>query len=596
MIVALKRLTLLCLTSEREAAVETIRELGVVHVVPSKAPAGEDLEALRSELARSGAALSSLDRAARETRSATTGSAVDLAPQDIVERALELEGSRKQLDERAETLTGELSQYAAFGDFDPARIEELRHRGVHVRLGRATTKARLAAPEGFVLRLLGRDAEGLAFCVVAAHAFDLEELDLGAPVSLVPPPVRPPGETRRLVAEIAERRGEIASELAALAAGRAAVATREQHLGDQVRFETVRAGMGEAATVVYLQGYVPVEAVDALREAARREGWAVVLDEPSEDEAVPTLLHYRRWVRPIRAMVDFLRIYPGYREDDIGWAFLIFFTLFVGMLVGDSIYGSLLVVVAVVLRIKSRRVPGDAADLLLVVGVAAMVWGMLTGSYLGTKHLPEPLQGLQVAWLTDRKNVMELCFLIGAVHLTIAHVWNMAEVQPRTKIVAQVGWIGVLWGMFLLARTMVLGYALPGFVVPLLLGSIVAVVLFMATPREFKEAWINHAILPLTIIGSFVDVLSYVRLFAVGYASVAVIAAFNDMAASLGWGNPVTVVAAVVLLLLAHTLNLILCALAVLVHAVRLNTLEFSTHKGLGWQGFRYEAFGGSST
>jgi V/A-type H+-transporting ATPase subunit I len=107
----------------------------------------------------------------------------------------------------------------------------------------------------------------------------------------------------------------------------------------------------------------------------------------------------------------------------------------------------------------------------------------------------------------------------------------------------------------------------------------------MKTPSELKHGWIDHALLPLTMIGNFVDILSYIRLFAVGYASIAVLAAFNDMAASIGFDSVLTAVAASLLLLFANALNIVLAGLGVLVHAVRLNTLEFSTHKGLAWQG-----------
>ena len=82
---------------------------------------------------------------------------------------------------------------------------------------------------------------------------------------------------------------------------------------------------------------------------------------------------------------------------------------------------------------------------------------------------------------------------------------------------------------------------------------------------------------------------SYVAVFA-----VAVLAAFNDMAASIGFDSPLTAIAASVLLLFANALNIVLAGLGVLVHAVRLNTLEFSTHKGLAWQGhILYTPFAG---
>ena len=152
-------------------------------------------------------------------------------------------------------------------------------------------------------------------------------------------------------------------------------------------------------------------------------------------------------------------------------------------------------------------------------------------------------------------------------------------------MLAQVGWLVVVWSMFFLARQTVLGRAMPGYLIYLLLAGIVLVAVFMKTPKELKAEWIDHALLPLTMIGNFVDILSYIRLFAVGYASIAVLAAFNDMAASIGFDSVLTAVAASLLLLFANALNIVLAGLGVLVHAVRLNTLEFSTHKGLAWQG-----------
>jgi len=126
---------------------------------------------------------------------------------------------------------------------------------------------------------------------------------------------------------------------------------------------------------------------------------------------------------------------------------------------------------------------------------------------------------------------------------------------------------------------------MPGYLLYLLLAGIVLVVVFMKTPKELKGNVIDHALLPLTLVGNFVDVLSYIRLFAVGYAGVAVLAAFNEMALSIGFDSVATAVAASLVLLFANALNIALCGLGVLVHAVRLNTLEFSTHKGLAWQG-----------
>ena len=168
-------------------------------------------------------------------------------------------------------------------------------------------------------------------------------------------------------------------------------------------------------------------------------------------------------------------------------------------------------------------------------------------------------------------------------------MWNLASLLRERmwlRVPCQIGWLVVVWSMFFLARQAVLGRPMPGFLLYALVAGILLVAVFMKTPAEIKAEWIDHAMLPLTFIGSFVDILSYIRLFAVGYAGVAVLAAFNEMAASIGFDSVPTAVAASLLLLFANALNIVLAALGVLVHAVRLNTLEFSSHKGLAWQGY----------
>ena len=366
---------------------------------------------------------------------------------------------------------------------------------------------------------------------------------------------------------------------------------------DQTRWAEVRAGMDEAGELSVLSGYLPTAEQDAVREAAAAHGWGILLDDPQPGEDVPIQLYQSRWVRPISTVFDFLHIYPGYWEADAGWVILPFFSLFFAMIVGDAGYAILLLILTAILQWRLKKVPSHVFHMMYIVGFATLVWGVLSGSYFGIPTLPRFAQQLQVAWLANRDNLIDLCFLIGAVHLSFAHVWNavsFARERAWTKVVAQAGWLLVVWSMFFIARSAVLGRGAPGFLLLMLLAGVVVVAAFMKTPAEFKTGWIDHAMLPLTLVGNFVDILSYIRLFAVGYASVAVLAAFNEMAANIGFDTPLTAVAASLLLLFANALNIVLAGLGVLVHAVRLNTLEFSTHKGLAWQGHTlYTPFAG---
>jgi V/A-type H+-transporting ATPase subunit I len=120
---------------------------------------------------------------------------------------------------------------------------------------------------------------------------------------------------------------------------------------------------------------------------------------------------------------------------------------------------------------------------------------------------------------------------------------------------------------------------------------VVLIVLFMTAPRDFKNEWFNHVMLPLNLVSNFVDVVSYIRLFAVGTAGYAVASSFNKMILGGGIEGVVAGLVAALLLFLGHTLNILLSVMGVLVHGVRLNTLEFSSHIGMAWTGLPYRPF-----
>jgi len=109
--------------------------------------------------------------------------------------------------------------------------------------------------------------------------------------------------------------------------------------------------------------------------------------------------------------------------------------------------------------------------------------------------------------------------------------------------------------------------------------------------HKIKSEWFNYAVLPLSIVSNFTDVVSYLRLFAVGTAGFAVASAFNGMAAEAGAGGLVGGLGAALILFFGHALNILLSTMGVMVHGIRLNTLEFSGHIGMQWTGRHYRPF-----
>lgn len=443
-----------------------------------------------------------------------------------------------------------------------------------------------ALPEG-VQSLAFRGTGGEAFVALVGVA----PFECSLPSVAIP--TRPLAAIR---ADVDSVRREIAAArdaLCALHAHRAALVARLDSLREQQDFACARAGMGSSAELAYLRGYCPAPRIDALREAARRNGWGLLIADPDASEAVPTLIQSPAWVRPIESLFDLIKIRPGYREADVSSSFLLFLSLFFAMIVGDAGYGLVFLLLTAALRWKMKKASPNPFRLMYIFSICTIVWGALTGAYFGVTQLPTALSRFRIDWLTDNRNVMHLCLVIGAVHLSVAHLWVMIRSLNSLSAIAQAGWTAVTWAMFFGARAMLLGIAFPNWYVPVAILGILAVILFMTPLKKMKTEWINHAMLPLTLMSNFGDILSYLRLFALSVAGLQLAGAFNSMVSTISLPFFVKGLIAAMILFAGHALNIALSAISVLVHGIRLNALEFSMHFGLEWAGIAYSPFAG---
>ncbi len=562
MIVPMKRLELVCLASEKDATLERLRGLGAVHLDLASAGGGAGVAAAEGELADA-------ERAVRIIRKARKEAGVgicdlrfkDLRFKEREERAedlrfrvrdvLALEAERAEAMAEAERLGKEIRAYEPFGDFDPALAAKLR-----------------------------------------AEVPGLDEV--------VPLPERLPemrlSKMKELDAAARARAAAVTREIAS--ADDAAILAGYPELRDRVAFERARELLSDSGELASLSGWVPETRAGALMEEARsaEAGWAALLRDPEEGETPPTLIEPPRLFAPVKALFEGLGVAPAYTESDVSVPFMCYFSLFFAMLVGDGAYGAIFLASTLLLR---RKMPRSWFALLTVFSGATVLWGVLSNTWFGA-GIPL-LAGLPTAtWLADPSynHMMLLCFTIGVSHLMLARVWNGVCRLPDTTAVAEFGWAGILLMMYLVTNSIVGIFAeFPRWGLYLGGASIAAVFLFSVKPGELKARGAELGMLPLNIMSALGDIISYVRLFAVGLASVKVAENFNGMAIGLfedagaWWAKGLMAVAMVAILVFGHALNLMMAGLSILVHAVRLNTLEFSNHKGVTWSGVAFRPF-----
>lgn len=576
MIVPMKKTSILCLDVDREKTLEQLRRIGVVHVKHVQAPSGETLEKAKARRFRIGRSLDMLPKTHHEKPS---GQQAD-ATVEVIWEQLE---KQKELHTRLDALLIEEKRLEPFGSFDPALVRSLAEQGVFVKLYKLGTRDTLELPDGAVLQTVNETKEGRYVAVIAREEIKLPAQELRLPE-------RSLNDVRASIEQVRKQVEESHQAIHAQGGERSVVEEALIAADDQLRYEEARSGMGASKRIVYLSGYCPEESIPDIRAAAAAHGWGLVIDVPDSGELAPTKIRYPRWVHSIQAVFDVTGILPGYDEVDVSPVFLVALSIFFAMLVGDAGYGLVFLLLTLFARKKMPAAPAYPFTFMKIMSVSTIIWGVVTGTYFGiakTASIP------RIAWLDTPENVMLLCFTIGAIHLSIAHLWNAWLLRNTPQAASHLGWVLSTWTMFYVAGYFVLGRDLPGWVVGAFAVGMVLILLFMTPPAKLKEEWFNHAMLPLTVIGNFTDVVSYLRLFAVGTAGYAVASAFNTMLAitpadiSAIW--PMLLKSAV--LFMGHALNIALCCLGILVHGVRLNTLEFSSHMGLQWKGYKYDPF-----
>ncbi|AEF81733.1 V-type ATP synthase subunit I [Leadbettera azotonutricia] len=638
MIVPMKKVSLVVMEKSREESLKKLRELGVVHL-ERKSVSSDTLSKLLDRKAKIESAFNILrpyeakkkksdqapdqsnDSLSQNRRASDFVSPEDVpfsteavnGPEnrDLVSIVLEQAEERKAYQDKATALNKEKSRIEAWGNFNPKDFEYLKDKGVSLFLYKLANKDFAALPKETRYIVLGADKASV-YALVADS-----EINGEAPFAL---PEQSPKEIDGSLAEIRDELAEIERQLSSLSGRKAVIEKEEKTLLKQIEFETARAGMDVLAdappesTVAWITGFVPQEDLGLLKRGASENGWALMADDPGPDDFVPTKLKNNKLVSLIYPLTDFLEVTPGYNEVDISGWFLLFFTVFFGMIFGDAGYGAIVLIAAIagILKTAKKGVP-PVLKLLLLLGLSNFVWGVLTCTWfaLDVAVLPSFLKSISLPLISNvtsgrsaqdsqivQQNLMIFCFSLALLQLSIGHI--VAIFKGRNlKSLGDIGSMAMLVGMYFIVLSLIASNAarqIPMFMwaVYVFFAGFILNFVFAnydgSIGRSILESCKNIISVILGIANVFSDIMSYIRLWAVGLAGAAIASTVNAMAGPM-LGHLILFIFGIALLVFGHGLNLVLNVLSVLVHAVRLNTLEFSGHAGLTWSGTAYKPF-----
>ncbi len=608
MIVAMRKVLIAARAADREALLAALADLGVVHLLPVETAPSDEEEAARAAVTRMERAIDVLGgRKAAGDAGAIEALAAGDETVDILRRGSEL-------NNRLTALMRELSAVEPWGETSRDQIDALAADGVTVNFWSVTsaraTEVASEAQADAVIDLgafgTGRTLLGLAGGE-ATWAKPADAIEVSAPDRSHAVVAAEAAEIDATLRADAQRLDALATRLADL---RSALTT----LRDGAAASSAARGAMNAADLFALQGWAPADAAETLAAdlAGRGVGVAVETQTPGEDELPPTQIGYASWAGPIQGLFDILGTLPGYREIDLSSFFMVALPIFAAMLIGDTGYGLVFAIAPLVVWKKITAAAGKpTAQLVVVFGVATLIWGLMTGNVFGLS--PHDLQQAGGVWAglgsaldramvirgsTDevRAILIQISFILGSVHLVLAHLRAAAARWPDQTAFADLGWAVVLVGMLGVIWQLFFGATAPAWLarssaVVVAVGWL-PVILFGSPARNpIKRILGGFAASLLPMIGAFGDTMSYIRLMAVGMASFYIALAFNQLGVTIAgagaWAWPM----AALVVLFGHLLNIGLCLIAIFAHGVRLNMLEFSNNAGVQWAGHPYEPF-----
>ncbi|MDY6856694.1 MAG: V-type ATPase 116kDa subunit family protein [Thermodesulfobacteriota bacterium] len=597
MIVKMNKVTIVAKSAWVNQVLDDLRELGVLHINPVRPLESEKLEDLREQKRILERALSLVPETAfMEMKNIQSGS--DDTVIEVAEKLLGFTEELKRLEDENRQLKSEYDNAFLWGEFEPKDIQALRKKGVTVRFFQCRRENFTLLPEDLSFHIISKRGETL-FTAIIYKTKDTVDI----PFQEVPIPDHSLKKMESKIKENQKRIDHVRGKISHLISNARLIKETLNHLNEVIEFEETKAGMGAEGNISYLVGFCPEPEIERLRKKADEAGWGLLVEQPSDEERVPTLIRYSKWARLFKPVMDFLGVVPGYREYDTNALFLVFFSIFFAILIGDAGYGMCFLALTFLIKRFLKNISRDMFRLLFILSGMTVFWGAVTGMWFGVEQISgfPVIKDMIITPLytfarESERTVIHLCFIVGAVQLSIAHAWAALRNYPSLSFLSELGWMALVWGIYWIARFLVLSEEMNPLGLSLTIAGMSLVVLFGSQGRDglirgFVKGLTDIPINALTGIGSLSDLVSYIRLFAVGLATKEVAVAFNNMAADAGSEGAVSVMIAVFILIFGHTVNIILAAMAVLIHGIRLNLLEFSRHLHIEWSGIPFRPF-----
>lgn len=599
MIAKMKKLTFLIYHKDYDAFLKSIRDLGVIHVV-TKAQGSAENAALQESVRLSARYLSAIKYLQGLNATAVLHAGDAVKGKKALDDVEVLQHQEQQLAARLQASGKEEMALEPWGNFDPKSIERLRDAGYRVDFYICSEKQfKEEWKEQYNATVINRVGSKLYFITVtpvgeyveleveAAKLPDVALSDLQARLA----------DIRKRQEDVKERMKELAETVIPdLQAAQAQVCS-------EIEFSKVVLSGDSLADdkLVLLQGWAPIGQVEKIEEYLRvQEAYYEIID-PTPDDDVPICFANNRFFRLFEPIMR-LYMLPKYSELDLTPFFAPFFMLFFGLCLGDIGYGLFMLLTVTVYRLIAKKVGEGLKPILTLVqilGASTMVCGLLTGTFFGFNlyEIQLPLfQQMKEAIALDNQQMFNLSLILGVIQIIFGMILKTVNLTIQFGFKYAVGTIG--W-LFILISTGI-AFAAPGLMpmggavhlVFLAIGVLMAYLYNSPDKNVFVNVGLGLWDSYNMATGLLGDVLSYVRLFALGLSGGILASVFNSLAAGMSPDNVIAgPIVMALIFVIGHAINIFMNVLGAMVHPMRLTFVEFFKNSGYEGGGKEYKPF-----
>lgn len=588
MVTEMTKYDFILLKGDEDAFLEKLQAVGVVDITRSQKPVDGHSEQLSTHADNYRKALSALKHVApAEQFEKLSGNLAAL----VLETVSEKEAMAAQLVQYRK----ELEELRPWGHFSKTDMERLKACGLKLHFYKAkTTVIDPAWKEQYALHEINA-VDGYTYFVVVSDSddYDFPLKELPAPERDIVALEQEMGDLETAIAEKDRRLSVLKSHETEIRA------TMDKTLSDLDRYLAHASGEKVAENyVTVFEGFAPAQSEAPLLEMLDKENILYLSEKAKVDDNPPVKLKNNKFVSMFELLTDMYGR-PKYDEFDPTVFIAIFFMLFFAFCMGDMGYGLVLVLASLALKKKL----GKIAPLGVTLGIATTVVGFLFHTFFSVdmltwNWLPEGVKKCMLpAQIAGYDGTMVLALLVGIVHICLAMI---VKTYQSTKVKGFANSLGTWgWTLLIVGGVIVGGLALMGVMdkavtkwVIIGLGVLSALGIFFLNDLHRNPLlnfgsglWETYN----TATGLLGDVLSYLRLYALGLAGAKLGEAFNAIGVQALGDGGARWIPFILIVVVGHVLNIAMCVLGAFVHPLRLNFLEFFKNSGYEGSGRNYK-------